>query len=157
MANMSKQTKRCLGCHENSTPGIVEDWYASLHSETTPQMALQKDRLTRRMSAESVNENLSGIIVGCYECHGTEVKVSGLKKVSSGPLNVTVPNLLNWPNQGVGRLNPDGSRGACTACHPRHSFSIDIARKPYTLMKPLSIIGSFNGYFMRTLSVMHLQ
>lgn len=38
----------------------------------------------------------------------------------------------NWPNQGVGRENPDGSLGACTACHPRHSFSIEIARKPYT-------------------------
>jgi hypothetical protein len=45
---------------------------------------------------------------------------------------VSVPNLLNWPNQGVGRLNPDGSQGSCSSCHPRHSFSIDIARKPYT-------------------------
>ena len=29
-------------------------------------------------------------------------------------------------------MNPDGSRGSCTACHPRHSFDIAIARSPYT-------------------------
>ncbi|MGA1867890.1 MAG: multiheme c-type cytochrome [bacterium] len=224
MSSVSRQTKRCLGCHHNSTPGIVEDWYASLHSRTTPYMALQKEKLARRMSAESVNENLSGNIVGCYECHslnaehhkdsfnhfgqkinvvvspkdcatchpvevneyvpskkgyavsnldnnpvfsllvktiiskkeiqqgkvmqrdvsettkmetcygchGTEVKVSGTKKITSGPLNIIVPELQNWPNQGVGRINPDGSRGSCSSCHPRHSFSIEIARKPYT-------------------------
>jgi hypothetical protein len=45
---------------------------------------------------------------------------------------VKVPDLANWPNQGVGRINPDGSMGACTSCHPRHAFSIEVARKPYT-------------------------
>lgn len=37
-----------------------------------------------------------------------------------------------WPNQGVGRVNLDGSMGACSACHTRHTFSIEMARKPYT-------------------------
>jgi cytochrome c553 len=46
--------------------------------------------------------------------------------------DISVPVLANWPNQGVGRENPDGSLGACTACHPRHGFSIEVARKPYT-------------------------
>jgi cytochrome c553 len=32
----------------------------------------------------------------------------------------------------VGRENPDGSIGSCTSCHPRHGFSIKVARKPYT-------------------------
>ncbi|MGA1823390.1 MAG: multiheme c-type cytochrome [bacterium] len=224
MLSVSIKTKRCLGCHNNSTPGIVEDWYASLHARTTPQMALGKKQLARRMSAESMNEDLSANVVGCYECHslnteshkdsfnhfgqkinvvvspkdcavchpvevqeyvtskkgyavsnldnnplfktlvktiiskkdiqdgkmvhrevsettrmetcygchGTEVKVNGTKKISSGPLNIMVPELQNWPNQGVGRINPDGSRGSCASCHPRHSFSIEIARKPYT-------------------------
>jgi len=43
-----------------------------------------------------------------------------------------IPILSGWPNQGVGRVNPDGSLGACTACHARHEFSIAMARKPYT-------------------------
>jgi hypothetical protein len=42
------------------------------------------------------------------------------------------PVLSGWPNGGVGRLNPDGTKGSCTSCHTRHAFSIDMARKPYT-------------------------
>ncbi len=68
----------------------------------------------------------------CLGCHGTKIGVKGMKKVSTELGEIEVPALTNWPNQGVGRENPDGSRGACTACHPRHSFSIEIARKPYT-------------------------
>lgn len=68
----------------------------------------------------------------CYACHGTEVTVKGMKTIATKLGEMQVPDLTNWPNQGVGRLNPDGSMGACTSCHPRHSFSIEIARKPYT-------------------------
>lgn len=68
----------------------------------------------------------------CLGCHGTKVEVKGMKKVFTKMGEITVPDLTNWPNQGVGRENPDGSLGACTACHPRHGFSIEVARKPYT-------------------------
>ncbi len=68
----------------------------------------------------------------CYACHGTEVKVEGTRTIATDGGDILVPNLTNWPNQGVGRINPDGSRGSCTACHPRHSFSIETARRPYT-------------------------
>ena len=68
----------------------------------------------------------------CFACHGTVVTVEGTKLINTALGEIEVPNLKNWPNQGVGRVNPDGSRGACTACHPRHSFSINIARQPYT-------------------------
>lgn len=68
----------------------------------------------------------------CFSCHGTDVKVEGLKEVETKMGKIKVPALTNWPNQGVGRLNPDSSKGACSACHSRHSFSIEIARKPYT-------------------------
>lgn len=68
----------------------------------------------------------------CFSCHGTEIQVDGMKEVETKIGKIKVPNLTNWPNQGVGRINPDGSMGTCTACHPRHSFSIKIARKPDT-------------------------
>lgn len=68
----------------------------------------------------------------CFACHGTEVKVKGLKTVRTVLGTTSVPDLENWPNQGVGRLNPDGTKGACTPCHARHSFSIEMARRPYT-------------------------
>ncbi|MCX5719298.1 MAG: multiheme c-type cytochrome, partial [Nitrospirae bacterium] len=68
----------------------------------------------------------------CLGCHGTKVNVKGMKKVNTQMGEILVPELTNWPNQGVGRENPDGSYGACSACHPRHGFSIEVARKPYT-------------------------
>lgn len=68
----------------------------------------------------------------CLGCHGTRIEVKGMKKVMTKMGEIPVPHLTNWPNQGVGRENPDGSLGACSACHPRHGFSIEVARKPYT-------------------------
>ena len=67
----------------------------------------------------------------CYGCHGTEVKVEGKLKIETDLGEIQVPKLTDWPNQGVGRINPDGSHGSCTPCHPRHSFSIKIARASY--------------------------
>jgi hydroxylamine dehydrogenase len=68
----------------------------------------------------------------CFACHGTHIEVRGMKTIETEFEEVSVPDLANWPNQGVGRHNPDGSFGACTACHPRHGFSLETARKPYT-------------------------
>ncbi len=68
----------------------------------------------------------------CYGCHGTVVQVDGMKKLETEAGEIEVPDLCDWPNQGVGRVNPDGSRGACSSCHPRHAFSLKDARKLYT-------------------------
>ena len=35
-----------------------------------------------------------------------------------------------WPNSGIGRINPDGSKGVCNACHSKHSFRASVARQP---------------------------
>jgi hypothetical protein len=56
---------------------------------------------------------------GCFHCHGSIVKVENGKFDSS-----------IWPNVGVGRINPDGSKGSCSSCHTRHKFSLSEARKP---------------------------
>lgn len=68
----------------------------------------------------------------CFGCHGTRVEARGMKKLQTAMGSIEVPDLTNWPNMGVGRINPDGSKGACTSCHSRHAFSIKMARKPYT-------------------------
>lgn len=68
----------------------------------------------------------------CYACHGTRIEVKGMKILETSLGEIEVPDLGGWPNQGIGRANPDGSNGACTTCHPRHSFFIEIARKPDT-------------------------
>jgi hypothetical protein len=58
--------------------------------------------------------------VGCIQCHGSKVKV-----LPGGNLDIST-----WPNTGIGRINPDGSLGSCTACHARHAFSKAQAREP---------------------------
>jgi hypothetical protein len=69
----------------------------------------------------------------CYYCHGTRLEVTG-KEVRDTEIagELEFPVISGWPNQGVGRINLDGSRGSCAACHTRHQFSIQMARKPYT-------------------------
>lgn len=54
----------------------------------------------------------------CIQCHGSKVKV-----LPGGELDIST-----WPNTGIGRINPDGSLGSCSACHARHNFSK--AREP---------------------------
>lgn len=68
----------------------------------------------------------------CYFCHGTSVEVKGTRIRDTALGEMEFPVLSGWPNQGVGRLNPDGTMGSCAACHTRHRFSIEMARKPHT-------------------------
>ncbi len=68
----------------------------------------------------------------CLFCHGTKVEVKGLKVRDTPDGEMEFPVLTGWPNRGVGRVNPDGTQGSCSACHTRHSFAIEMARKPYT-------------------------
>lgn len=56
--SISEQTEECIACHSDVTPGIVQDWLSSRHARTTPQMALAKPLLERRMSAENVDQGL---------------------------------------------------------------------------------------------------
>ena len=68
----------------------------------------------------------------CYYCHGTRLAHKGMETRSTLMGEMEFPRIEGWPNQGVGRINLDGSRGSCAACHTRHGFSIEVARKPYT-------------------------
>lgn len=68
----------------------------------------------------------------CLYCHGTRVEVDGMETRDTDFGELMFPKLTGWPNQGVGRINPDSSKGACSACHTRHAFAIETARKPHT-------------------------
>ena len=68
----------------------------------------------------------------CLSCHGTVVEITGTETRETDMGDMEFPVLTGWPSQGVGRINPDGSKGTCTACHTRHQFSIEMARRPYT-------------------------
>jgi hypothetical protein len=165
---ISAEGRRCLGCHNTVTPGIVADWKTSKH------YAMGTDCSTCHMAAATGNrpdiiahygfkivvlvtpkhcqnchqreatefqasrhadaakfigslDNVLGEVVGggpasdsgCKQCHGSTVALK------DGKLDPST-----WPNTGIGRINPDESKGTCTACHSRHSFSIAQARTP---------------------------
>ncbi|MBI5431876.1 MAG: hydroxylamine oxidoreductase [Planctomycetes bacterium] len=79
-----------------------------------------------RMVTDAFPQGVSSAAVnGCWQCHGSEVKV-----LPDGHLDPAT-----WPNSGIGRINPDGSEGSCTACHQRHEFSAAQARHPNTCGK----------------------
>jgi len=48
---------------------VVADWRRSRHAAVTPAEALKKPELQRRVTARNVPDNLSGVVVGCAECH----------------------------------------------------------------------------------------
>ncbi len=222
--NLSEDTKACLDCHQSISPGLFRDWEKSRHSMNTPGEGLKKGKLERRVSSEQVPARLSGVVVGCaechtlnpekhkdtfehngfkvhtvvtpedcatchstefkqygqnkmsraygnlkanpvyskladevngikifkrgkivhrradletgndscYHCHGTLVEVKGKQTRETDMGTMEFPVLIGWPNQGVGRVNPDGSLGSCAACHTRHTFALEMARKPFT-------------------------
>jgi hydroxylamine dehydrogenase len=68
----------------------------------------------------------------CFYCHGTVIAVSGMRQRETAMGEMAFPVLSGWPNQGVGRINPDDAKGSCTSCHARHQFSIKVARSPAT-------------------------
>ncbi len=100
--------------------------YQSLADEVNGVKSFEKGRIV------SKTPDLETTLDSCLYCHGSEVKVKEKKSRQTSMGEMEFPVLSGWPNQGVGRLNPDGSKGVCTACHSRHQFSIEMARKPYT-------------------------
>jgi hypothetical protein len=100
--------------------------YGSLIKEAIGTLHVKERRMTLEAPSEQTEAD------ACLYCHGTVVKVTGMETRQRGDQEMSFPVLSGWPNQGVGRINPDGSRGSCTACHTRHQFSIKMARKPYT-------------------------
>ena len=68
----------------------------------------------------------------CLYCHGTRLELIGTETRETDEGDMEFPVIKGWPNQGTGRINLDGSRGSCSACHTRHRFSMAMARKPYT-------------------------
>ena len=69
---------------------------------------------------------------GCWQCHGSKVEVlkdnNGKARLDDNGIVMYDPK--TWPNTGIGRVNLDGSKGACSACHNRHNFSKAQARQP---------------------------
>ena len=115
--------KDCGRCHErevteftawhHSKAGCILGSLDNILAEVVEgNRGMKTDAFPGGVSAAAVN--------GCWQCHGTQIKV-----LAGGKLDPAT-----WPNTGIGRINPDGSEGSCSACHSRHSFSAAQARQP---------------------------
>ena len=132
--------KDCAVCHTQEADQYSKNLMAHAYRNLAENAVYQKlkvsiigtmQRKNRRLVSTPANALTNAD--SCFYCHGTKLKVTG-KEVRDTDLvgELEFPKISGWPNQGVGRVNLDGSNGACSACHPRHTFSIEIARKPYT-------------------------
>ncbi len=131
--------KDCATCHPTEVKEYGDSKKANAHDtlaknplfdQMVKTMTAGRSVHGGRLTADPASRNAQD--EACYSCHGTKVEVNGTRKVDTPVGEVTLPNLTNWPNSGVGRVNPDGSQGACSACHTRHTFSVAMARKPAT-------------------------
>ena len=102
--------KDCAKCHINE----FEQFDNSHHADAGKILGSLDNVLGE------VVEGPAAAINGCKQCHGSVVKVN-----DDGSLDAAT-----WPNTGMGRINPDGSKGSCSACHSRHSFDAALARQP---------------------------
>jgi hypothetical protein len=113
----------CARCHEKE----VDEFVNSHHSKAGQIMGSLDNVLAEVVEGNRgfitdgfPHGNSAAAVNGCWQCHGSQVKVN-----DDGTLDPAT-----WPNSGIGRINPDGSAGSCSACHQRHEFSIAQARRP---------------------------
>lgn len=129
----------CAVCHAKEdaqyAQNLMSHAYGNLHDNTLYRQLqvsvigdaqLENRVLTFRPAGEKTRAE------ACYSCHGTRLTFQGLETRETDAGEMVFPKIGGWPSQGVGRINLDGSRGACTACHTRHAFAIEMARKPAT-------------------------
>jgi len=107
--------KDCGVCHPKETA----EQEASHHAQAGDILNTKDGILGQTIGGEPA------VAVGCRQCHGSIVKAN-----ADGSLDTNT-----WPNTGIGRVNPDGSKGTCSACHTRHRFSKEQARQPQTCGK----------------------
>lgn len=100
----------CGQCH----PDEASQQEASHHAKAGDILNTKDGMLGQTVGGEPA------VAVGCRQCHGSLVKVN-----ADGSLDSST-----WPNTGIGRVNPDGSKGTCSACHVRHRFNKEQARQP---------------------------
>jgi hydroxylamine dehydrogenase len=107
--------KDCGRCHQQQ----VDEQKGSHHAKAGQILASLDNFLGEVLGGPPA------VAVGCLQCHGSTIKV-----LPGGKFDPAT-----WPNTGIGRINPDGSWGSCSACHTRHNFSKAQAREPETCGK----------------------
>jgi hypothetical protein len=131
----------CGGCHPEEAEQYDRNIMAharknltdnKIYNQLQRSILGQPKVISGQTGIELAAESAATRAEACYYCHGTELKVTGTEVRDTDAGELEFPIIAGWPNQGVGRINLDGSRGSCAACHTRHRFSMAMARKPDT-------------------------
>jgi hypothetical protein len=112
----------CGACHQE----IASQFEHSHHSKAAQFIGSLDNVLGEVIEGPIIAAN------GCWQCHGSTVAFvkDAAGAVSRDKTGKPLLDPATWPNTGIGRVNLDGSRGACSACHSRHAFSKAMARQP---------------------------
>ena len=122
----AKEGQACIECHSVQNAALVEEWRLGAHGQKGSHHAKAGQILAPLDNF--LGEVLGGppaVAAGCFQCHGSQIRV-----LPGGKFDPAT-----WPNTGIGRINPDGTWGSCSACHTRHRFSRAQAREPQTCGK----------------------
>ncbi|MDR4504874.1 MAG: hypothetical protein MRK01_08825 [Candidatus Scalindua sp.] len=117
--------KDCSNCHENE----YKEFSRSHHAKAGEIFDSLDNVLAEKVIG--LPDNNADTVNGCLQCHGSVIRFKrddAGEIVREGGRPVIDPD--TWPNSGIGRLNPDGSKGSCHACHSRHSFEAKLSRAP---------------------------
>jgi len=122
--------KDCGRCHEDE----VNEFTHSHHADAGMIMGSLDNILAEVVEGNAAYNNGANPAAasGCWQCHGSRVEL--LRDKNGNPVKdengVLKFDPKTWPNTGIGRINLDGSKGSCTACHNRHHFSVEQVRQP---------------------------
>ena len=115
----------CGYCHERESKEMTNS-----HHATAGEIMASLDNVLGEVICSM--EDKADAVNGCWQCHGSIVKVMKDKKgnILKNEYKAVQIDPSTWPNTGIGRINPDGSKGSCMACHSKHSFRSSVARQP---------------------------
>ncbi len=119
--------KDCAQCHDRE----YSEFSGSHHARAGEIMASLDNVLAEKVAG--LPDNIADAVNGCWQCHGSIIRFERDENgeiLREGDEGRPVIDPDTWPNSGMGRLNPDGSRGSCHACHTRHSFEVKLSRSP---------------------------
>ncbi len=116
----------CGSCHEPETKEM-----AMSHHATAGEIMASLDNMLAEVVG-GMPTNKANMSSGCWQCHGSVVSLKRDKDGKPMRSRTDAPQMdyNTWPNSGIGRINPDGSKGVCNACHSKHNFSASRARQP---------------------------
>ena len=118
--------KDCAQCHDKE----YGEFTRSHHAKAGEILASLDNVLAEK--AAGMPGNIADAVNGCWQCHGAIIKFQRDEKgnIKHAENGKPLIDPTTWPNSGIGRLNPDGSKGSCHACHSRHSFEAKLSRSP---------------------------